>query len=129
MMTKMRADPEVGIFWIDNFGTMFAASVSLPDAQDYGDFKVFEQGHHDLWREAIRANPQWRHLEYEEVPRGRVAFHNDPKKPVFIVYMPRRIAKHKDKVIGRFHLPAGGICFDFDDEHYQTGVAVDGTCR
>ena len=44
----------------------------------------------------------------------------DPKKPEFIVYMPKRIGKHKNKVVTRFSLPSGHIRFDFSDEHYQT---------
>ncbi len=118
--TGKASTPEVGIFWIDDCdGTMYAESVSLRDAVDYGEFKIFEGSHYDLWDKAIRANPKWRNLEYEEVPRGRVVYRKDPKKPEFIVYMPEQIAKHKGKVISRFSLPAGHVRFDFSDEHYQ----------
>ncbi len=116
---KQASSPEVGIFWIDDLGRMFAASASLRKAEDYGEFKVFEKGHLELWDAAIRANPKWRHLEYEEVPRGRVVFRKNQEKPEFIVYMPKRIGKYRTKVIGRFNLPSGHIRFDFDDEHYQ----------
>ncbi len=93
-LTGKSSTPEVGIFWIDDFGKMFAASVSLPEAEDYGEFKIFEKGHLEIWDAAIRANPKWRHLEYAEVPRGRVVYRHTPKKPEFIVYMPRRIGKY-----------------------------------
>jgi hypothetical protein len=119
---KKALTPEVGLFWIDDLGTMFAASVSLREAQDYGEFKVFEKGHVDLWGAAIRANPEWRHLEYEEVPRGRVVSRTGRKKPEFIVYMAKRIGKYSDKVTCQFHLPSGCVRFDFDDEHYQMGT-------
>ncbi len=119
--TKKRAAvPEVGIFWIDDSGKMFVASVSLRDAVDYGEFRIFEGSHLDSWSKAIRAVPKWKHLEYEEVPRGRVVYRRDPKQPEFIVYMPKVILKHKGKVIARFNLPAGYTLFNTSDEHYQT---------
>ena len=116
---KRAATPEVGIFWIDNHGKMFAASVSLRDAEDYGEFRIFDGSHIEIWEKAIGTVPKWRHLEYEQIPRGRVVYRRDPKKPVFIVYMPMRIGKFKNKVASRFSLPSGHVRFDFDDEHYQ----------
>ena len=110
---------QVGIFWIDDLGKMFAASVSLRDAVDYGECRTFEGSHYDLWNKAKHENPTWRNLEYEEVPRGRVVYRKDPKKPEFIVYMPRRIWKFRNKVISRFNLPTGYIRIDYDDEHYR----------
>ena len=116
---KKAITPEVGIFWIDNSGEMFAAGVSVLEGEDYGDFKTFAGSHVGLWDAVIRANPKWRGLEYEEVPRGRVVYKRDPKKPEFIVYMPERIRKYQNKVISRFKLPLGYIRVDFSDEHYQ----------
>jgi len=116
---KKASIPDVGIFWIDNSGAMFAESVSLRDAEDYGEFKIFEGSHFDLWDKAVRTNPRWKHLEYDEVPRGRVTYRKDPKKPEFVVYMPKQIGKYKGKVLARFNLPTGYVRFDFKDEHYQ----------
>src|ERR1039457_3060875 len=120
--SKRRASiPEVGIFWIDDAGEMFTQSVSLRDAEDYGDFKIFGGTHYDLWSRAVRANPQWKDMEYEDVPRGRVVYRKDPKKPEFVIYMPKQIAKHKNKVMYEFNLPTGYVRFDFTDEHYRMG--------
>jgi len=117
--SKKASIPELGIFWIDDSGTMFAESVSLRDAEDYGDFKIFGGDHFNLWDKAVRAVPQWEGMEYEEVPRGRVVYKKDPKKPEFIVYLPKRILRYKNKVVGRFNLPTGHIRFDTSDEHYR----------
>ena len=117
--SKKDAIPELGIFWIDDSGTMFAESVSLRDAEDYGEFRIFEGSHVDSWDKAVRANPKWRGKEYEEVPRGRVVYRRDPKKPEFIVYLPKRIGKYKNKVVARFNLPSGHVRFDTSDEHYR----------
>ena len=117
--SKKASIPELGIFWIDDSGTMFAESVSLRDAEDYGDFKIFGGDHFNLWDKAVRAVPQWEGMEYEEVPRGRVVYKKDPKKPEFVVYLPKRILRYKNKVVGRFNLPTGHIRFDTSDEHYR----------
>jgi len=118
-LNRKAAIPEVGIFWIDGLGTMYAESISLRDAADYGEFRTFEGSHLNSWDKAIRANPKWRGLEYEGIPRGRVVYRRDPKKPEFIVYMPKQLVKHKGKVISRFELPRGHVRFDFSDEHYR----------
>lgn len=117
--TKVASTPEVGIFWIDDSGTMFADSVSLPDAEDSGDFKDYGSSHYMMWVRAVRANPKWKGLEYEDVPRGRVVYKRDPKKPEFVVYMAKQSGKFRRRVITRFNLPAGYVRFDFSDEHYQ----------
>jgi hypothetical protein len=43
----------------------------------------------------------------------------DPKKPEFIIYLPERIEKFKDKVIERFDLPVAYVRVDTSDEHYR----------
>jgi len=116
---KRASIPEVGIFWIDSSGAMYVESVSLRDASDYGEFKIFEGNHYEAWDKAVRANPQWKGLEYEQVPRGRVVYRKDPKKNEFVIYMPKQIVKHKGKILSRFNLPTGYVRFDFTDEHYR----------
>ncbi len=112
--------PEVGIFWIDDSdGTMFADSVSLKDSEQAGDFCDYGGSHYAMWSKVVRANPKWKGLEYEEVPRGRVVCKMDPKKPVFTVFMAKRLIRYKKKLISRFNLPAKGVRWDFSDEHYQ----------
>jgi len=117
--SKKAAIPELGIFWIDDSGTMFAESISLQDAPDYGECKIFEGSHFELWSKAVRSNPQWRDKEYEEIPRGRVVYKKNPKKPEFIVYLPKMLSKYKNKVIDRFNLPSSHVRFDMSDEHYR----------
>lgn len=115
---KKASIPELGIFWIDDSGTMYAESVSLKDAEDYGDFKIFGGNHFELWEKAVRANPKWDGKEYEEIPRGRVVYRKG-KKPEFIIYLPKKIVKYKGKIIGRFNLPSAYVRLDTSDEHYQ----------
>ncbi len=116
---KKASVPHVGIFWIDSKGVMYAESVSLRDAVDYGEFRIFEKGHIDAWDAAVSKNSQWRGLEYDDVPRGRVVYRRHPKKPAFIVYLPKQIAKFRAKVVERFNLPCGHVRWDHSDEHYR----------
>lgn len=118
--TKKALQPSVGIFWIDDSdGTMFAESVSLKDAEVAGEFADYGGSHYAMWIKAVRVNPKWKGLEYEEVPRGRVVCRMEPEAQVFTVFMAKRLSKFKKKVIARFNLPAKGVRFDFTDEHYQ----------
>jgi len=118
-MSKKAAIPEVGIFWVDGVGVIYAESISLREADDYGEFRIYLGNHYDSWDKAVRANPQWQGLEYEDVPRGRVLYRKDPKKPEFIVYLPKQILKFKNKVVSRFNLPSGHTIFDTTDDHYR----------
>jgi hypothetical protein len=118
---KKASIPSVGIFWIDSKGVMYAESVSLRDAEDYGEFKIFEKPHFDAWGIAVSRNPQWRGLEYDAVPRGRVVYRKGPSSGEFIVYLPKQIAKFKAKVVDMFDLPAGHVRWDYSDEHYRMG--------
>ncbi|MEI6807915.1 MAG: hypothetical protein WCN95_04275 [bacterium] len=89
--------PQVGIFWIDDDGTMFSSSVSLNDAVDYAECLTFEGSHYELWSKAVIANPQWRDKEYEEIPRGRVVCFKDRHKQQFVVYLPKRIKQIQEQ--------------------------------
>jgi len=117
--SKKASLPDVGIFWIDFAGRMFAEGVSIRDAEVYDEFKIFGGNHYDLWDKAVRANPAWKGHEYEEIPRGRVVWHNIPKGPEFVVYLPKEILKYRGKVISQFNLPTGHVRFDTTDEHYR----------
>lgn len=116
---RKAATPKVGIFWVDDRGRMFMDGVSPRDAEDYGEFRIYDKGHFDVWGDAVRENPKWEGVEYGQIPRGMVVYHKDPKRPEFVVYMPRQIAKHKDKVMSAFGLPVGHVRFDYSDEHYR----------
>lgn len=118
-MSKKTVMPRVGIFWIDATGRMFSESVTLQSAEGYGEFKIFDGSHYALWKKAVEVVPQWKGREYEEIPRGRVVYRKAPKKPEFIVYMPRQIVKFKAKVIVRFNLPVRSVLIDTSDEHYN----------
>ena len=116
---KKASPPEVGIFWIDDDGTMFADSVTLKDAEASGEFADYGGSHYAIWGKAVRLNPKWQGLEYEQIPRGRVVCRMDQGKLIFTVFTAKRLSKFKKKLIAQFNLPGKGVRWDYSDEHYQ----------
>ena len=113
------AIPQVGIFWMSRDGkSFFKSSVSIRDAEDYGDFRIYGGSHYEEWSKAVRANPSWRGKEYEEIPRGRVVLCMVPGNSRFVVYMPRRLERHEKEIARAFRLPSGHTQFDYSDQHY-----------
>jgi len=119
---KVAVMPHVGIFWVDlDTGKVYSETTSMRDAEGYGDFKIHERSHYEAWRQIVMQNPKWKGMEYEDVPRGRVVYRKDPKKPEFIVYMPRQLngGKVKGAIRSEFGLPSSHTRFDLTDEHYE----------
>jgi hypothetical protein len=114
------SEPEVGIFWMSRDGRSFyKKAVSIRDAVSYGQCRTYEGSHYEEWDAAVRAIPQWAGMEYEEVPRGRVVLHMQPRRDRFIVYLPKALRRHETKISTEFRLPTGYIEFDYSDEHYR----------
>jgi hypothetical protein len=109
--------PRVGVFWIHE-GIMHSESTALMDAVDYGDFKIHDRSHYEAWEGVVCANPSWVDLEYDQVPRGRVLFRPDLKRPEFIVYLPVGLKDHESQIRAEFKLN-GKVSFDYSDEHYR----------
>jgi hypothetical protein len=117
---RVAAMPEVGIFWMSSDGrSFFKKSVSIRDAEDYGEFKIFDNPHFIEWDEAIRDNPQWSGMEYDEVPRGRVVLHVVPGDNRFIIYLPKQLRRFARKIARAFNIPSSMVDFDYDDIHYK----------
>jgi len=116
---EREATPEVGIFWMDRSGEVFhKVSISLGEAVPYGDFNTYDESHHEKWITAVRLNPKWEGMEYEEVPRGRVVHFMVPRADKFIVYLPEILLSHESRISKEFKLPPGYTEFDYSDEHY-----------
>ena len=117
---KIAALPDLGIFWMSLDGkSFFKSTVSIRNADKYGEFRIYDTPHYTEWNKAVRANPKWRGKEYEEIPRGRVVLHVVPNDNTFIVYMPKQLKKHENKVLREFRLPRSMTEFDYSDIHYR----------
>ena len=117
---KVSAIPEVGIFWMSRDGKkFFKSSVSIRDAEDYGDFKIYDRPHYLEWGKAVRENPSWRGKEYEEIPRGRVVLSVSPGKNRFVIFLPKELKRYERKISAAFRIPSAVVDFDYSDLHYR----------
>ena len=108
----------VGIFWVFN-GKVLAATYPLQDGQKYGDAINGLTDHVKYWPQFQKRLPALRHLEYQDVPRGRVLFMRPTKK--YHVYMDKVLhyLKTKRALLKKFELPLRTTRF-LMDAHYTT---------
>jgi len=123
-MKSQRKKEYVGIFWIDLMSKtgpqIYAIRISLKDADRYGKFNIYPRSHYEEWYKIQKMNHRWKGMEYEDIPRGRVAYDRECKK--FLVLLGRKFKEEKavlDRIILEFALSRNQIIWDFDDEHYQ----------
>lgn len=88
--------PCVGVFWgepMDQHGgfRLLRATTPLETAERYGECLTFALGHAEVWTNWRRQRLSAFILanEYDEVPRGRVVYHEPTK--AFWIYADRRL--------------------------------------
>jgi len=93
-------EPSVGIFWVveprPGEARLLTAGCSLAAAEPYGDCLTFADGHYEVWERWRKTNDPdaalrmiVRSFEYEDWPRGRIAF--DLLKSHFVLYADRKL--------------------------------------
>jgi hypothetical protein len=115
--TARRGTPHLGIFWlVQSPGDelrLLAAGCPLDQAEPYGDCLTYGPGHYETWAHwrrdrtvdhALRAIV--RSCEYEDWPRGRIAF--DRSRDLFVLYADRKLLTSAmiARIKTQFHLPA-----------------------
>ena len=70
--------PKVGIIYLVE-GELLIDSTPLAKAGRYGDFAIHERSHIDYWVELMKSR-KIPNTEYEEFPRGRVAYYTKSGK-------------------------------------------------
>jgi hypothetical protein len=70
--------PKVGIIYFVG-GELLIDSTPLARAGRYGDFRIHKRGHIDYWGQLVKRG-KVPNTEYEEFPRGRVAYHTKSGK-------------------------------------------------
>jgi len=80
--------PKIGIFWLcirdGKINIFFSETISLIFGQKYGSFIIASGGHYNIWESLKRHKIVPKNSNYEDLPRGRVAYDND--KSQFVVY-------------------------------------------
>lgn len=107
----------VGIFWLVG-KRLIIDTTPVSEADDYGDFKVYEGDHVTLWDEMERRGEVPRGSAYEEYPRGRVNFNMKTQR--FTLFLDRCILRKKNvvrKLTRLMNLPDDTALST--DEHYQ----------
>ncbi len=108
----------VGIFWVFK-GRVLAVTFALQEGQEYGDAINGLTDHVKYWLHFQKLLPALRHLEYQDVPRGRVLFMRLTRK--YHVYMDKVLhnLKNKRALLKEFELPKSTTRF-LMDAHYTT---------
>jgi hypothetical protein len=70
--------PRVGIIYLLG-EELLIDSTPLAKAGRYGDFRIHERGHIDYWAKLVKSG-KVPNTEYEEFPRGRVAYYTKSGK-------------------------------------------------
>ncbi len=120
------AEPSVGIFWMHD-GKLLppgASGTSEParTCEEVQGFRDSRYAHVTAWPEVRKHDPGLLHVEYEQVPRGRVLMSGG----AFRVFLPPQMVN--DQTVRRlimraFNLPDGAEFIG--DEHYQDPADID----
>jgi hypothetical protein len=109
--------PRVGIIYLVA-GELFIDATPLAQAGRHGDCAIHERGHISYWAELIRSG-RVPDSEYEEFPRGRVAY--DIKAGKFMLLADECILRRKGivgKILSRLHIPPKNTEVS-TDSHYR----------
>lgn len=94
-------------------------SVNWDQAEKYGDFKTWGS-HYNFWDVLSDANWEFRELDYNYFPRGRVTYNFVQDK--YYIYLNPKLNKEKilAKIIKEYDLSGLNYVVDDKDEHYQS---------
>ena len=110
--------PKIGIFWVVR-GKLIIVGIPVTDGQGYGKYEIYEPSHYDKWHELQRSGAVPRDCEYEEFPRGRIAY--DRPNGTFSLRADTCILGDKQilsQIMQEMGLPKGRTVFASDD-HYR----------
>jgi hypothetical protein len=121
--TKPKAEPHVAIFWLFQ-GKVLIDSTPVSTGEPYGDCIGHPTSHIRYWAKLQQTGAVPPETEYEEPPRGRVAF--DKRTGQFLLMADKCIRERKDvlrKIILALGLPSDKT-FISDDPHYRCAVCL-----
>lgn len=104
-------------FYISN--KIHSDSVVWDRAEKYGNFKTWGS-HFAFWDVLSDTNWEFRELDYNHFPRGRVTYNF--KERIYYIYLNPTLNQDKilEKVIEAFDLSGLNYVVDDKDEHYQS---------
>ena len=69
-----KTEGSVGIFWVLPVQRLICDTTPLSLAERYGRFLIHSGSHIDVWERLRRAGSVPQHVEYDDSPRGRIAY-------------------------------------------------------
>ena len=69
-------EQQVGLFFVVN-GNIFFHGCSLTEAENYGDFKIYNRSHFEIWEKCYFENYK---VDYDYFPRGRITYNKNEER-------------------------------------------------
>ena len=98
-------------------------AADVRDAEEYGGF-VNYSSHWDLWSAFLRKYPDYKYLDYDYFPRGRIVFDKNIHKYILYIDPKLNSRKYLDKIEDEFGLTRSSYVFG-EDEHYRSQQPID----
>jgi len=117
MRKSQKHAPKVGIVYLVD-DRLWIETTPLTKAGRFGDFAIHEHDHISYWAELVKSG-RAPDSEYEEFPRGRVAYNTKTAKFLFLA--DRCILSRKSlvsEILTRLHLPSNETEIG-TDSHYR----------
>ena len=115
---KRKNAPNVGIIFLVG-KTLLIDRTPVSDGEMYGDFRIHERGHDIYWETLKKTGVVPQDSEYDDYPRGRVAYNTKTEK--YSLFLDRCLLKNKSvvrKIITELNLPTRSPKTD-TDSHYR----------
>jgi hypothetical protein len=115
---KRKNAPNVGIIFLVG-KTLLIDRTPVSEGEMYGDFRIHERGHDTYWETLKKTGMVPQDSEYDDYPRGRVAYYTKSEK--YSLFLDRCILKNKSivkKIISELNLPTRSTKAD-TDSHYK----------
>lgn len=113
---KESLSPEVGPFYVID-GVVFNDTDSLRKVSGVNGMFDSDNTHYDFWKLLQRIYPEYRRIDYDYYPRGRVVYNKN--KDEYRIFIDKCItSKNIKEIISELNLPWNKVVTDYD-EHYQ----------
>jgi hypothetical protein len=118
--SSVAGTPNIGIFWVilknGTFSIFDGSMYPIEFGMNYGQFIIAKEDHYQTWELFKRKSIIPEHLEYDDLPRGRILFDTELKK-YKVLTGKWIIPAIKSSIINAYHLPIDSI-WD-TDFHYN----------
>jgi len=102
----------VGLFFFIE-GLLYFEGCNLAEAENYGEFKVYDKSHMKVWDKLQKQKIAPPHLDFDYYPRGRVVYRTTDE--TFIIYYDRCVEDRINEVAAKYE--GSKISLELD-EHY-----------